>query len=112
MEITRRDILSVGGKLLMIASVGATFEQITGAETPPDSYRMADRAALDYATELTRDKQVNPGTFARMAGFYSERAICEVVWLVASEHFYNMTNIGLNIRSDMLCDISKKKKLA
>jgi hypothetical protein len=31
---------------------------------------------------------------------------------VASEHFYNMTNIGLNIRSDMLCDISKKKKLA
>ena len=42
MEITRRDMLSVGGKLLMIASVGATFEQITGAEPPPDTYRMAD----------------------------------------------------------------------
>jgi hypothetical protein len=48
-------------------------------------------------TELTRDRQVNPETFGRMAKCYSERAICEIVWLVASEHFYNMTNIGLNI---------------
>jgi hypothetical protein len=59
---------------------------------------------LDYVTELTRDKKVNQGTFTRMARFYSERAICEIVWLVASEHVYNMTNIGLNIHSDMLCE--------
>ena len=32
----------MGGKLLMIASVGATLEQITGAEPPPDAYQMAD----------------------------------------------------------------------
>lgn len=56
------------------------------------------------------DKQVNPNTFQRMAGHYSEREVCEIVWLVASEHFYNITNIGLNIHSDMLCDISKKIK--
>ena len=42
MDITRRDLLSAGGKLLLIASAGATFEQITGAEPPPDAYRMAD----------------------------------------------------------------------
>jgi hypothetical protein len=29
---------------------------------------------------------------------------------VASEHVYNMTNIGLNIHSDMLCDISRQRK--
>jgi alkylhydroperoxidase family enzyme len=69
----------------------------------------AERAALDYVTELTKDKKVDPDTFARMASYYSERAICEIVWLVASEHFYNMTNIGLNIHSDMLCDIARKK---
>jgi alkylhydroperoxidase family enzyme len=69
----------------------------------------AERAALDYVTELTRDKKINPETFARMARHYSERQICEIVWLVASEHVYNITNIGLNIHSDMLCDISKKK---
>ncbi len=68
----------------------------------------AERAALDYVTELTKHKRVTPGTFARMAGYYSERAICEIVWLVATEHLYNMTNIGLNIHSDMLCDISRK----
>jgi len=27
---------------------------------------------------------------------------------VATEHVYNMTNIGLNIHSDMLCDLAKK----
>jgi alkylhydroperoxidase family enzyme len=70
----------------------------------------SERAALDYVTELTRDKEVNPDTFARMSRHYSEREICEIVWLVASEHVYNMTNIGLNIHSDMLCDISRKRK--
>jgi hypothetical protein len=52
---------------------------------------------------------VDPNTFARLIRHYSEREICEIVWLVASEHLYNMTNIGLNIHSDMLCDISRKR---
>jgi alkylhydroperoxidase family enzyme len=68
-----------------------------------------ERAALDYVTELAKDKKVDPETFARMARHYSEREICEIVWLVASEHIYNITNIGLNIHSDMLCSISKRK---
>jgi len=29
-----------------------------------------------------------------MARYYSEREICEIVWLIASEHFYNITNLG------------------
>lgn len=70
----------------------------------------AERAMLDYVTELTREKKVSPDTFARMARHYSEREICEIVWLVATEHVYNMTNIGLNIHSDMLCDISRKQR--
>jgi len=70
----------------------------------------AERAALDYVTELTKEKEVNPNTFARLSRHYSERAICEIVWLVASEHLYNMTNTGLNIHSDMLCDIGRKKQ--
>jgi alkylhydroperoxidase family enzyme len=67
----------------------------------------AERAALDYVTELTKDKQVNPDTFARLASYYPEREICEIVWLVASEHVYNLTNIGLNIHSDMLCAVRR-----
>jgi len=69
-----------------------------------------ERAALDYTAELTKEKKVSPETFARLAQHFSEREICEIVWLVASEHVYNMTNIGLNIHSDMLCDISRKAK--
>ena len=66
----------------------------------------AERAALDYATELTRDKKVTPEMFARLKRHYSEREICDIVWLVASEHIYNITNVGLNIGSDNLCELS------
>lgn len=69
----------------------------------------AERAALNYVTELTKEKKADPETFQRMARHFSEREICEIVWLVATEHVYNMTNVGLNIHSDMLCDISRKK---
>jgi alkylhydroperoxidase family enzyme len=87
----------------------AKFDALEQYRTSP-LFTDAERAALDYVTELTKDKKVDPETFQRMARYYSERAICEIVWLVASEHLYNLTNIGLNIHSDMLCDISKKKK--
>jgi alkylhydroperoxidase family enzyme len=72
----------------------------------------AERAALDYVTELTKNKQVNPDTFARLRKHHSEREICEIVWLVASEHLYNITNTGLNIHSDLLCDISRNRTAA
>src|SRR5262245_37534078 len=75
--------------------------------SPSKLFTDAGRAALDYATELTRDKKVSPDTFHRMSQYFSERAICEIVWLVASEHLYNITNIGLNIHSDMLCEIGR-----
>ena len=68
----------------------------------------AERAALDYVTELTNTKKVSPDSFTRLSRYYSEREICEIVWLVASEHLYNMTNIGLNIHSDTLCDLGRK----
>lgn len=68
----------------------------------------AERVALDYVTELTMNKKVEPEIFSRLTRYYSERQICEIVWLVASEHFYNLTNIGLDIHSDMFCDLTKK----
>jgi alkylhydroperoxidase family enzyme len=84
-----------------LARIDALFEY----QTSP-LFSEADRAALDYATELTEKKHVSPETFARLAQHYSEREICDIVWLVASEHFYNITNHGLNIGSDGLCDLA------
>jgi alkylhydroperoxidase family enzyme len=66
-----------------------------------------ERAALDFATELTRNKTSQREIFDRLAKCYSEREICEITWIVASEHFYNLTNIGLNIHSDMVCDVAR-----
>ena len=86
----------------------AKFDALEQYRTSP-LFTAAERAALDYVTELTKDKKANPDTFARMSRYYSEREICEIVWLVASEHLHNMTNIGLNIHSDMLCDLSKRR---
>jgi alkylhydroperoxidase family enzyme len=60
------------------------FDALDQYRTSP-LFSDAERAALDYVTELTTDKKVNPDTFARMSRHYSEREICEIVWLVASE---------------------------
>jgi alkylhydroperoxidase family enzyme len=79
------------------------FDALDDYRTSP-LFTDAERAALDYASELTREKTVDPQTFARLAQHYSEREICDIVWLVASEHLYNLSNIGLNIGSDGLCE--------
>ena len=86
----------------------AKFDALSEYRTSP-LFSDAERAALDYVTKLTRDRKVAPETFERLRKHYSERQICEIVWLVASEHFYNLTNLGLNIHSDMLCDIARKQ---
>ncbi|HUH64382.1 MAG TPA: carboxymuconolactone decarboxylase family protein [Terracidiphilus sp.] len=98
------------GRALVIKSHmnEAKFDALSDYRTSP-LFTDAERAMLDYATELTREKKVDPRTFEQLKKHFSERAICEIVWLVSSEHFYNLTNIGLNIHSDMLCDIGKKK---
>jgi alkylhydroperoxidase family enzyme len=66
----------------------------------------AERAALDFATELAWGKRVEPETFEVVTRHYSERQICELVWLVASEHLYNMTSIGLEAGYDVRFGLS------
>jgi alkylhydroperoxidase family enzyme len=102
--------IDIGRSITIKASMNqAKFDGLEDYSTSP-LFSDAERAALDYATELTKDKKVDPNTFANLSRFYSEREICGIVWLVASEHLYNLTNIGLNIHSDMLCDISRQKQ--
>jgi Uncharacterized conserved protein len=101
--------MDIGRALTIKASMNqAKFDALEQYSTSP-LFTEPERAALDYVTELTKDKMVSRDTFARLSRCYSEREICEIVWLVASEHLYNMTNIALNIHSDMLCDISRRK---
>jgi alkylhydroperoxidase family enzyme len=100
--------MDIGRAIAVKASMNeAKFDALDRYQTS-SFFTEKERAALDYVTALTKDKKVTPETFAQLARHYSEREICEIVWLVASEHVYNMTNIGLNIHSDMLCKVSGK----
>ena len=62
----------------------AKFDALEEYRTSP-LFTDAERAALDYVTELTKNRTVNPDTFERLAQYYSEREICEIVWLVANQ---------------------------
>jgi len=99
--------IDIGRYFTIQASMNqAKFDAIADYATSP-LFSEKERAALDYVTELTRDKKVDPATFARLADHYSEREICDIVWVAASEHVYNITNIGLNIHSDLLCGLAR-----
>jgi alkylhydroperoxidase family enzyme len=82
----------------------ARFDALPLYKTSP-LFSDAERAALDYASELTQNETVDPQTFTQLRKFYSEREICDIVWLVAGEHVYNLTNRGLGIGSEGLCDL-------
>lgn len=102
--------IDIGRSFAIKASMNERkFDAIDEYQSSP-LFTESDRAALDYVTEITRDKQMRPETFARLARHFSERQICEIAWLVATEHYYNMVNVGLNIHSDMLCDITKRRQ--
>jgi alkylhydroperoxidase family enzyme len=124
--LIRERVASINGCLFCM-DIGRWFALRASADNEArldalDEYRTsplftnAERAALDYATELTQDRHVSQETFDRLAVFYSEREICDIVWLVASEHLYNVSNHGLNIGSDGLCELAPPqpttKKLA
>jgi len=68
-----------------------------------------ERAALTYVTELTTERFVEPETFAQLAAHFDEREICDLVYVVASEHMFNLSNIGLNIGSDNVCQIKAQR---
>jgi alkylhydroperoxidase family enzyme len=89
------------------ADNAARFDALAEYRTSP-LYTDAERAALDYVSELTTNKEVDPDTFARLRRHYGEREICDIVWLAASEHLYNMSNIALNIGSDGFCELAKQ----
>lgn len=102
--------IDIGRAISIKASLNETKFNLLEEYNTSSLFTDKERAALDYVTMLVRDKKMNKETFDKVAHYYSEREICEIVWLVGSEHVYNMTNIGLNIHSDMLCDLERKKR--
>lgn len=86
----------------------AKFDAIREYATSP-LFGDTERAALDFASELTNTKRVTRDTFDRLRARYSARQICEIAYLVASEHLFDVTDSALNIQSDNLSDIARKE---
>ena len=60
---------------------------------------------MDTGAIATNQSRSDGPWRGELSRHHSEREICEIVWLVSSEHLYNASNIGLNIGSDDLCQI-------
>lgn len=83
----------------------AKVDAVADYRTNP-SFDDRERAALDFATELTEHKHVSPETFQTLRCHFSEREICEIDWVVATNHLFNINNLGLGIGSDGLCELA------
>ncbi|MFT4571396.1 MAG: AhpD family alkylhydroperoxidase [Hyphomicrobiaceae bacterium] len=80
----------------------AKADAVANYATDP-RFNAAERAALAYVDETTRNKSVSDQTFETLRAQFGEREIVEITWLVAIENFFNLINMPLGIESDVLC---------
>jgi len=90
---------------------GLTFEKIDAVHEWRTSplFTPAERAALAYVEEATRDKRVSDETFANLRAHFDEKQIVAITWMNAIENFFNLLNGPLGIESDGLCAIAEHR---
>ncbi len=93
---------------IMSAMNQAKFDALNEYQTSP-LFAPEEKVLLDFVTRLARDRKMDADLFNKLAQHYDDRSICEIIWIVATEFYYNIGNIGLNIHSDMICDIARKR---
>lgn len=84
------------------------FDELAEYQTS-SRFSEKEKVLLDFVTVLARDRKMEKELFDKLARHYDEREICEIAWIAATEFYYNIGNIALNVHSDMLCDITKKR---
>jgi alkylhydroperoxidase family enzyme len=60
--------MDIGRSFVIKASMNEVKFDALDQHSTSSLFSDAERSALDYVTELTRDKKVDPSTFARMSG--------------------------------------------
>ena len=84
------------------------FNALVKYQTSP-LFSDRERAALAYAEEITRHKNVSDATFEALRTHFNDREIVEITWLTAFQNYTNLVNIPLGIESDGLCAIARSK---
>jgi AhpD family alkylhydroperoxidase len=81
-----------------------------------ESYRTSDlfdareRAALDYCSEVTRNRTVSDETFATLQRNFDERQIVELTWVNAIGNFFNLLAVPLGLESDGLAELALSRR--
>ncbi len=101
--------LDIGRALAVQAKV--TLERLDALPEwrESDAFSAAERAALDYAEEVTRHVHVKDAVYEELRRHYDEREIVEITWLVAIEGYYNRLAGPLGLESDGLCEIALRR---
>lgn len=86
------------------------FDALANFRTSP-LYTDAERAALAYVEEATRNRRVSDETFAELQRHFSEQAIVEITFMNAMENYYNLLNLPLEIESDGLCSLAEQRAI-
>lgn len=98
--------VDIGRALAVQRDVGLDkFEALPDYRTSP-LFDDRERAALAYAEEVTRNKQVPDALFEELRKHFSEREIVEITWVNALANYYNLINVPLQLESDGLCAIA------
>lgn len=67
-----------------------------------DAFSPREKAALAFAEQATRQRQVGEETWAQVRKHFSEVEIVELTWLNAAENYFNLQAGILGIESDGL----------
>jgi AhpD family alkylhydroperoxidase len=65
-----------------------------------------ERAALAFAEEATRNREVSDATYGQLAKHFSEREIVEIVWVNAAGNYFNLLAVPLGLESDGLAELA------
>jgi len=77
------------------------FADLDHYATSP-AFAPAERAALTFAEEATRNRRVTDATWTELRQHFNETQIVELTWLNAAENYYNLHAAVLGIGSDEL----------
>lgn len=80
------------------------FFETTAFETSA-KFSAKEKAALQYAREVNRNKKVSDTIFNELKLHFNDKQIIEITYMIASENYYNFMNLPLGIESDGLCAI-------
>lgn len=83
------------------------FRQLPDYGSSPH-YLPAEKAALAYVEELTRQVEVSDETFAALQEHWTNREIIEITYAAAVENFLNRLVKPLGIGSDELCTLENQ----